>query len=588
MFRGFRWQFVTLLFATIILALAIVMRGVQQTQIRPRETAIPTKAEIKHTETPLPPASATPDATSAAPIASANANRFSVYREALVGSVQRLNPMFAHLNPIDRDISSLIFEGLFATNDYGAAIPRLAEEIAVSADNIEYVVKLREDVKWQDGVPFGADDILYTMSLLSDPDYSAFSPAGRFWQTVEVQKLSDLLVRFRLAQPLGSFTSLLTVGIVPEHALRGATVNDLVHHPFNLSPIGTGPYQLGALHTDATGNIGAVLLHKAPTFDDRRDNGGETGFGELRLGIYASAEHAIEAYRANQADVLANTSQREQLLSLPGSRVYTGVESSLTILIYNWEMPIFQDRRVRRALALGLNHHLLMEKYLADNATFADSPFIPGSAVYQPNAFWYSYDQALAASFLEAVSGASSETDDSGDAADNGDEGDDDFTFTLLVQDRSPFRELASDIVEQWHALGFNVTVETNSAEQLLESLDAGYFEAAIVTQQIGIDPDVYRFWHPAGELNYGSVAQNDISELLDTARRTTNGIARHMMYQQFQEKFAEQAIAIPFYYPLYTLVARDSVGGVRLGLLGSGADRYRSFSEWHATPLPG
>ena len=127
MFRGFRWQFVTLLFATIIFALAIVVRGVKQTQIPPQQTAIPAKAEIKHTETPLPPASATPATTSAAPIASANANRFSVYREALVGSVQRLNPIFAHLNPVDRDISSLIFEGLFATNDYGAAIPRLAK-----------------------------------------------------------------------------------------------------------------------------------------------------------------------------------------------------------------------------------------------------------------------------------------------------------------------------------------------------------------------------------------------------------------------------------------------------------------------------
>ena len=146
----------------------------------------------------------------------------------------------------------------------------------------------------------------------------------------------------------------------------------------------------------------------------------------------------------------------------------------------------------------------------------------------------------------------------------------------------------ASDIVEQWRALGFHVTSETVSAEKLLVSLDAGDFEAAIVTQQIGIDPDVYRFWHPSGELNYGSVVQNDISELLDTARRTTNGIARHMMYQQFQEKFAELAIAIPLYYPLYTLVVRDSLAGIRLGLLGSGADRYRSFSEWRATPLSG
>ena len=92
--------------------------------------------------------------------------------------MRRVNPLFAHLNPVDRDISSLIFEGLFAANEYGEIVPRLAERLVISSDGIEYVVKLREDIRWQNDVPFNADDVIYTMSLLSEPDYARISPIG--------------------------------------------------------------------------------------------------------------------------------------------------------------------------------------------------------------------------------------------------------------------------------------------------------------------------------------------------------------------------------------------------------------------------
>ncbi|MFW5748883.1 MAG: hypothetical protein ACOCYT_04640, partial [Chloroflexota bacterium] len=59
------------------------------------------------------------------------------YTEGLVGEVRRLNPLFGPLNPVDADISSLIFEGLTTINSYGEVIPRLAEEWVVSFDGLE-------------------------------------------------------------------------------------------------------------------------------------------------------------------------------------------------------------------------------------------------------------------------------------------------------------------------------------------------------------------------------------------------------------------------------------------------------------------
>src|SRR5690606_28272637 len=72
------------------------------------------------------------------------------FREALVGSVQRLNPLFAPLNPVDRDITSLIFEGLTRTNAYGEPEAVLARDWTISSDGLEYIVRLRDDVLWQD------------------------------------------------------------------------------------------------------------------------------------------------------------------------------------------------------------------------------------------------------------------------------------------------------------------------------------------------------------------------------------------------------------------------------------------------------
>ncbi|MDE2857864.1 MAG: ABC transporter substrate-binding protein [Chloroflexota bacterium] len=580
MFRGFRLHLLALILAAVLFAFAAVFRASRITQVQPPPTvtAAPGVDEITAgpSSTPTPP----PVEEQAATLRSPATDR-AKYREGLVGTVGRLNPVFAHLNPVDQDITSLIFRGLFTTDKYGAPVLDLAESLTISGDKLEYVLELRQDISWQDGVAFGADDVIYTMSLLSDPDYAAYSPSADFWRSVETQKLGDHLVRFRLAQPLASFPRYLTIGLLPEHALRGTPVSGLAKHPFNLSPIGAGAYQLGELRAEASGKISAVLLQLSPVYERRGEAQNSHQLRELLFNLYSNADDAMQAYRRGEIDVLANIGSRADLLGLPGARLHTSIDSTVKILIFNWEEPAFANRRMRRALALGLDQTALVEARLAGEASYADSPLIPGMPVYQSNDFWNAHDPALAVSLLERVSSANSDAEESGDAEG---EGNAMLDFSLLVGDSASLTGLAFDIAAQWRAIGLAVEVAPVMPDELKKRLRAGDFDAAIVSQRLGGEPDVYRFWHPAQSStgqNYGSAAENEIAELLDSARRASNGLARHQMYQQFQESFAEKAIAIPLYYPLYSMIVRDSIDGVRLGFIGEASDRFRGISAW-------
>ena len=164
-------------------------------------------------------------------------------------------------------------------------------------------------------------------------------------------------------------------------------------------------------------------------------------------------------------------------------------------------------------------------------------------------------------------------------------------SFSLLVEDAAALRALADDIAAQWQQIGFQVDVEAVPASLLTARLETGDFQTAIVAQRIGGDPDVYRYWHPSQHSqgqNYGAVANAEIAELLENARRARNGIHRTHLYQQFQETFAEQTVAIPLYYPLYTFAVRDTIEGIRLGSLGTSADRFRSIKHWRPAALAG
>ncbi len=588
MLRGFRWQILVLVMALILFGISLASRMGDNNN---PQTIVPT-ATLGATATNAPTLAPTDIPVVLTPNIS-NAAGIPTYKEALIGNVQRLNPLLANLNPVDRDITSLIFEGLVKINAYGEPIPSLAKSWVISSDGLDYVFQLRNDVLWQDGVPFGSADVLYTISILQAGDFPGDPALGAFWRTIEVQQLDTEQIRFRLTQPLGSFLDAMQIGMLPEHALRGTTAARLASHPFNLSPIGTGPYQLEALRSTSNNRTDIVDLRAAPVYRQRPE--GQVGYKVDRISfrLYGTFDEAVGGLKNGDVDGLAGRNREESaaLLDLSNVSLHTTVEPTLGALIFNWgsdKTKFFREQRIRQALQIGLNRNLLVAQNLKTasmkiEAVTANSPMIPGSWAYTNDLPWPTPDLTVATQLLDTsnlgngkAGGAESTPDPSGKR----------FSFSILTPDVPNIVSLARDIANQWSQLNIDVTVEPVDNDNYQKRLDSGEFGAAIVElSMIGsADPDVYQFWdadqYPDGK-NYGGVDDRRIAEDLERARGDFSGINRSIRYRNFQEDFISRAIAIPLYYPLYTYAVSAKVSGVQLGFMGSPASRFTNIQDW-------
>ena len=606
MLRGFRWQLVALLTAASLFAISLLVRSGDSPLPSTPTPEAATEAAAQATAAPLD-VSADPSGNPTALSSTRVTDDVPTYREALVGNVQRLNPLFAALNPVDRDITSLIFEGLTQTNAYGEPQALLALDWTISSDGLEYTVRLREDVLWQDGIPFSADDVVYTMSVLRQPDFPGPTELGEFWRTVETEKLGDHLVRFRLTQRLGRFLDMLRIGILPAHALQGTGAAQLASHPFNLSPIGTGPYQLEALRV-SDGAIAAVDLRVAPNYRQRPQGQAGYALDRVRFILFDDFATAREALAQGLVDglVAGERQERKPLLNVAGVVPYTQIQPDLGVIIFNWqqdETAFFREQRLRVALEVGVDRSSVVERNLLNEAVRADSPIMPGSWAYLADLPWPPHNPGEARDLLaRAYERAQETTAEATPEADSTAEVSAELTaesteaappssgtlfdFDILAPDDPALVALAQEIATQWSQYGLGVTVTPADDVTFQARLESGDFDAALVELALGdsADPDVYEFWHEGqyqtGK-NYGGASDRRVSEALEKARQEVSGVNRVAYYQQFQRDFVDRAIAIPLYYPLFTYAIADDVEGVQLGFIGSPADRFRNIRDW-------
>ena len=94
-----------------------------------------------------------------------------VYREGIVGNPNAINPVLSQSNPVDQDLVGLIFTGLTRNDEKGEIVPDLADHWEISPDGTTYTFHLRQDVVWHDGAPLTAADVVYTISVIQNPNF---------------------------------------------------------------------------------------------------------------------------------------------------------------------------------------------------------------------------------------------------------------------------------------------------------------------------------------------------------------------------------------------------------------------------------
>jgi peptide/nickel transport system substrate-binding protein len=514
-----------------------------------------------------------------------------------VGQIRKLNPLFSGTNPVDRDITSLIYEGLTTINQYGEVVPDLASGWVVGADGLDYIFALRKDVLWQDGIPFTSADVAYTFRTIRDSDFPGDPALRDFWRTVEIRVIDDYTIRFRLVQPLASFPEKLRQGIVPLHALDGAPIETLDQHPFNLSPIGTGAYQIESLFSE-DGQISGISLRVAPNYRLRPEGGMGYAIDRIVFRTYPSHQAVVEAYQRGEINSLgslpiAQIREYRDILN-QGLASHTAIAPGVGVILYNWrrdDLAYLRDQRMRIALGRAVDRHQAVTKTMAGRAIPADSPILPTSWAYNPTALYPEPNLDEARRLLEQVSFEpyQPEATESADATPETPPPavEQRRNLSLLVLDDPNLSALAQAVADGWEQLGLTVDVAAVDYASLVERLQSGDFDAALVefSFEPDADPDQFTLWHfnqyQLG-LNFGGLNDSYISNVLYEARINPSGLNRKQYYDDFQQAFTSRAPALVLYYPLFIYATDSRLQGIQLDFISTPADRFRTIQDWY------
>ncbi|MBV7337818.1 peptide ABC transporter substrate-binding protein [Chloroflexi bacterium TSY] len=502
-------------------------------------------------------------------------DRGGVFREGVAGNPRYLSPLRCQGdNEVDQDLCSLLFRGLTRIDKHGRVVPDLAESWTVT-DNVIYTFHLKPDLFWHDGQPITIDDVIFTISVLQDPDVYSLPSLASLWRAIGVEKIDDLRVRFTLSEPFTPFLDYTAIGLLPRHVWGNTPAAELANGSLDAIPVSNGPLRVAKLAADH------IRLEPNPFYAQN------TPFiSALELHFYPDHPSLFAAYVAGEIDGLSTILPSD----LPAAKarndlqLFSTVVPEYTHIIFNLQnpnLPFFQDVKVRQALYYGIDRERLIAEVVGGQGIIAHSLIRPENWAYNSSILEYPYDPGKAWQLLDEAGWI--DTDGDGIRDKNGRA----LEFQLVTNDNITWQVLVERIALEWEALGVRA-VPTQATMQGLVSdlLTPRRYDAALISWEAPGDPDPYPLWHSTqaegGGQNYSGWSNEEADQVMQEARAIADPAERMKFYWRFQEIFAEQAPAILLYHPVYTYGVSDRIQNVQIGSLNQSFERFTNFVDWY------
>lgn len=507
-----------------------------------------------------------------------------VYTEALVGNLQRLNPLLDSNNSVDRDVDRLIFSGIVKFDSDGIPEPDLAESVTASQDGKLYNIVLKPDLVWHDGQPLTSADILFTIELLRKGGEFVAADIQGLWESVEVKVFDDQNLQLVLPEAYAPFMDYLAFGILPKHVFNNMTLDQIASSSINLQPVGSGPYQFSELSMEGSEIKGITLT----AFKDYA--GTKPFLQKIVFRYYPDDQSAFQAYLDGYVQGISeiSTEQLTTALANPDLAVYSSRLPRISLVMFNLNdqsATFLQDASIRKALLMGIDRQGMINQVFDGQAIQANGVILPGTWAFNESTPVIPYDPIQASELLKAAGYVVT-----GDTNPVRKKDDIEFSLIFSYPDDDLHKQVAEFIAAEWKKLDINVRLDPVPTDIFISDvLDTRAFQAALVDLNLSHtpDPDPYPFWdlsQAASGQNYTQWNNRLASDSLEQARVTTDLQERKRLYHNFQAIFAEELPALPLYYPIYNYAIDTQIQGVSIGPLFDTSDRLSSISTWFMT----
>lgn len=488
--------------------------------------------------------------------------------EASIGEPSTLLPVLAS-DSASSDINGLVYDGLLRYDKNLLLEGVLAESWEISPDNLTFTFHLRKGVKWHDGAPFTSADVLFTYRMYIDPKVPT-SYAEDFKQVATAEAPDPYTFRVTYRQPYAPALESWGTNIHPRHLLEG---KDVTKSPLGRAPVGTGPYRFIEWKPGEK-----LVLEANPDYYD-----GKPYIRRVVYRIIPDTSTQFLELQSGGLDFMGLTpiqysTQSDTPAFKRNFNKYRYLAFGYSYLGYNLRKPLFQDVRVRRAIAHAIDKQEIIDGVLLGLGKAATGPYKPDTWVYNPGVRMYAHDPAAAKALLEEAGWR----DVDGDGV--REKGGQKLAFTIVTNQGNDLRAKSAEIIQRrLKEVGIDVQIRVVEwATFLKEFIFPGNFDATILGWTGGPEPDQYNIWHSSKtgprELNFIHYKNAEVDDLLERGRCTFDQAERKKIYDRFQEILAEEQ---PYTF-LYVGEALPAVARRFRGIEPTPAGITYNFNKWY------
>jgi peptide/nickel transport system substrate-binding protein len=459
-------------------------------------------------------------------------------------------------------VGGLIFDALVKKDENYNLRPWLATSWE-QPDALTWVFHLRDGVRFQDGRPLEAEDVVWTIESLMEPKLAGLITAksGAFAAVERAEARDRLTVVVRMKRPDAGLLFNLSdgqFGVVP----RGAGAD------FGLHPVGSGPFRFVSQVQDkevVLERFDGCWCNREQGTENREQNDGEK-IRRVRFEVVPDTITSALELEKGSADAASNVLTPDMVYALRDARgleTATGPGSNVWYLNFNVADPALRDKRVRQAVALAMDREAIVAALWRGHARLAETLLPEGqwAAATDAELAQYPHDPAQAARLLEAA-GLPAGRDGVR------------MRLTLKISTDGTTRLLAAVLQQQLRAAGIKLKIRSEEFGTFYSDVTHGAFQMYVL-KWVGSneDPDIYRYMDSSGSFppkgaNRGHYVNARVDELLAKAAAESGPKAqvqarRRAEYVEVQQILSEELPAIPLWFPDNVVVHTTRLQGV-------------------------
>ena len=497
------------------------------------------------------------------------------YSEGVLGPLETLNPIFAR-SSAEKSAARLMFASLYNYDTTGHIKGDLAESVTVNEAETEYIVKLRHNLKWSDGAPLDARDVVFTVNLLKDARTQS-TIAG--WQSISAKQVDERTVQFTLPAPYAPFMHALTFPVLPQHSLSEVNPAELREHGYGKSPVTSGPFAMRILQ-NANADGSKKVLHLVA---NSQYHHGAPKLDRFQLYVYPTRDEITKGLKTSEimaTPELSYMAQSDQIRHMYASRSYAINDG--VYALFNTQSEVVSSRKVRQALVQSIHTQALREKF-----AFAKKP-LHGPIIDDQ------VDGQLAGRLPYDIEAAKKLLDEEGwkVVGNQRKKGEQVLQLSFVTLKGSDVETIARELVKAWQET-LHITVDlrvvdpNDASQNVLQSvLRPRGFDVLLYELVLGGDADVFAYWHSSqanqSGLNFANYNSAVADDALAAGRTKQNAKQRVSKYQAFTKHWQSDVPALALYQVQLDYIHLRSVSALGESVrLVYPTDRFADVIYW-------